>query len=85
MPEIFLGEFNTDILPPTITNLSPANLATNVAEGSDLSFDALDESGIDTSTMTVTFNGVPAILSGVIQPGYAMTFTKSTSAIWTTS
>ena len=76
MPEIFLGEFNTDILPPTITNLSPANLATNVAEGSDVSFDALDESGIDTSTMTVTFNGVPAILSGAIQPGYAATYTS---------
>lgn len=74
MPDIFLGEFDTDFLPPVIVNQSPADLATSVPETTNIDFDVLDDSGVDTSTITITINAVPIVLLGVIQPGYVVTY-----------
>lgn len=72
MPDVFLGEFNTDVLPPTVVNRVPAPGAVLVVESSDVSFDVLDDSGVDTSSMNVDFNNTPVVVAGVAQSGFAL-------------
>jgi hypothetical protein len=70
----------TDDLNPTITSQSPANNATDIAIGSNLSFIAQDsESGINSSTINVTIEGDSAISSGSCQRGYYCTIEENIS------
>lgn len=76
MPEVFIGEFDSDIVAPTIVNRSPAPASTNVAESVNVSFDVLDEgSGINIATMDVDVDGTPALVNGVTQLGFLVAIT----------
>lgn len=80
MPDVFLGEFNTDIVPPAVSNRFPADLATGVARNVVVSFDVTDASGsgVNLATLNVSVNGVPAIVAGVYQSGFTGTITPIT-------
>lgn len=76
MPEVFIGEFDSDIVAPTIVNRSPAPAALNVAESVNVSFDVLDEgSGINIATLDVDVDGSPALVNGVTQLGFSVSIT----------
>jgi len=76
MPEIFLGTLSIDTDPPVVSNRFPASGATEVAIASNVSFDLTDtETGVNTASVSVTLNGVPAITLGVFQPGFTGSFT----------
>lgn len=66
-----------DIIPPTLfTGHNPAKSATNVSIATNIYFEIDDEnSGVDSSTITVTIEGVNAILNGVFQSGFSGTIT----------
>lgn len=77
MPDVFLGEFNTDILPPTLLNPSPPPNATAVAITANVSFDLVDDggSGVDLTTLNVTIGGQQAVVVGIAQAGFTMSAT----------
>jgi hypothetical protein len=72
MPDIFLGEFSTDLLPPDISNQFPSPLSTNVTESTVVSFRATDASGIDLGHLQVSITSVPAVIDGVAQAGFSL-------------
>jgi len=74
MPDIFFGTFDTDLIPPVVTNQNPADGDSGVPESSDVLFDVLDDSGVDTSTMAVWFNGQPVVVNGSASPGYSVQY-----------
>jgi len=80
MPDVFLGEFNTDILPPAVSNRFPADGAVGVARNVVISFDVTDVSGsgVDLATLNVLVNGVAAITAGVFQTGFTGAITPIT-------
>jgi hypothetical protein len=59
-----------DNIPPTISNLSPANLATGVAKNAAISFYLGDDTQVLSNLLSVQIAGVGAIVNGVIQGGY---------------
>lgn len=63
---------------PWIENLSPAHEETDVAEDANITFDVLDNNGVDTATLNVTINGVPVITAGAFQTGYNGTIVEIT-------
>jgi hypothetical protein len=77
VPDIYLGEFFTDIEPPYVINRVPGPGATDVLVTASVTFDILDlgGSGVDQFRTTVTFNGTPVITNGIFQSGYSGTFT----------
>jgi hypothetical protein len=69
--DLFFGEFSTDVTPPALTNASPPNLDTEVAQDAAITFDLTDlESGVDTSQVTVDVNGTDAFSGGSTQNGF---------------
>lgn len=80
MPDIFIGEFNTDIIPPTLENPSPAPDSVGVSINASVSFDVIDQggSGIDLSSLNVDVGGQQAVVSGVAGLGFSVLFTAIT-------
>lgn len=64
---------------PTLFNRAPSSGAVDQPLYTNVSFDLIDtDSGVDTSSISVTLDGVPALTAGVFQPGYAGTITPIT-------
>ena len=65
-----------DDQPPTITGQSPADGAIGVDLDTNIYMELDDDSsGVDSTTINVTINGVAAITAGVFQSGYSGTIT----------
>ena len=72
-----------DTTAPEISEMNPAPSAISVPKNTDIAFairDVLESggsfSGIDLTTLTVSINGNPALLSGEFQEGYSGLITK---------
>jgi hypothetical protein len=77
MADIFLGEFDVDILPPVVTEELPAPGTVDVSLFTDISFKIQDQGGssVDIDSLDVTVDGQPAITAGVFQLGFGGTIT----------
>lgn len=75
MSDLFLGEFSTDLTPPEVTNPYPAPPDYAFPKDYTVEFDITDtETGVDTASLNVSLDGVPAIVDGVFQgPDYGGT------------
>lgn len=61
-----------DAVDPSINALTPTNGATNVATNTPFTFQLRDaESGLNTGSLNMNVNGVPAIVGGVCQTGFS--------------
>jgi len=60
-PGVSITLVGVDVSPPVISDMQPANGSTSVARNTSVSFRAIDSAtGVDTSSVSVTFNGVAA-------------------------
>jgi hypothetical protein len=61
-----------EITPPTILNLNPASLSTNVSSQSPVYFEMHDSagSGVDVDRVSVNIDDGEAVINGIAQPGY---------------
>jgi hypothetical protein len=77
MADIFLGEFDVDILPPFVSNKFPVPGTTNVDLFTNVSFDIEDQGGstVAVSSIQVTIDGQDAVINGSIQLGFGGSFT----------
>lgn len=75
MADIFLGEFDVDILPPFVSNPFPVPTSVGIDLFTNISFDVQDQGGssVDLDELNVTVDGNPAITAGVFQFGYSGT------------
>lgn len=64
----------SDLTGPVISALNPADDALNVSVSTSVSFEATDpETGVDSGSLYLTINGTPAVVAGVVQPGFTGT------------
>jgi hypothetical protein len=74
------SESGGDSISPTISNRSPASLASDVARNTNIYFELDDDSsGVDSSSLTTTVGGNTAITNGSCQTGYSCTITADGS------
>ncbi len=79
MPDVFLGEFSTDIEAPVLSNPLPTPLATEVELTAAIEFDLRDSatgaSGVDLNSVMVTVDGDVVYDNGVADAGWVMVVT----------
>lgn len=69
-----------DLTGPVITNQTPADLAEDVSATTSISFEAVDpETNVKQNTLALSVNAVPAVVTGVIQPGFTGSITPITN------
>jgi len=76
MPDIYLGEFETDITPPHLENPFPDDLSTDVDRGTDISFDLIDGegSGVDVMSVVIRINGDIVFQNNVSSVGWSVSY-----------
>lgn len=82
MADIYVGSSSLDITAPAVTNQQPSPGAIGVLPSTNVSFrvdDDIGGSGVDSSTITVSIDGTPAVALGVFQAGFTGTITPASN------
>lgn len=79
MPDVFLGEFSTDIDAPVLLNPMPAPASVDVPVATAITFDIRDSttgaSGVDVNSVVVNVNGDVVYALSAAAPGWVMVVT----------
>lgn len=67
MSDAFYGEFSTDLTAPAVVAVDPPNGAIDISALTTITCDILDtETGVDTVSINVVVDSVPAVVDGVV-------------------
>jgi len=74
MPDVYIGQISTDLIPPSVSNFLPTG--TNQDPSLPISFDLTDEGlGVNLDSLYVVINSQEAVVDGLAQTGYNIDIT----------